>query len=68
MDTLTVFAGLFIVVAFIALWFLVYDEVAQQTGMKPPRLGAKARRFRRLYWIVLTAIVILLLVSFWLIG
>ncbi|MEE9489363.1 MAG: hypothetical protein V3V91_02885 [Thermoplasmata archaeon] len=56
--------GLFILVTFIAVWYLVYDEVAQRTGMKTPRFGAEARRSRRLFWLV-TALSVVSLVVAW---
>jgi hypothetical protein len=68
MTVCVVFAALFILTAFIALWYAVYDEVTQQTGMKPPRFGTEARRSRRRFWIVVTAIIITLLIALVMIG
>jgi len=59
--------GLFILVAFIAIWYLVYDEVAQRTGMKTPRFGAEARRSRRRFWLVIALVVVISLVLGWII-
>jgi len=62
MTVSAVTLGLFILVAFIAIWYLVYDEVAQRTGMKTPRFGAEARRSRRLFWLVIALTVFISLV------
>lgn len=67
MDALAVALGLFILFAFIAIWYLVYDEVAQRTGMKAPRFGAEARRSRRLFWLVIALVVVISLVLGWII-
>ena len=68
MDNLTVLAGLLIVVAFLALWYRVYDEVTQQTGMRHPRLGAEDRRWRTRFWLVFIAINALILIGWLLVG
>ena len=65
MTVSAVALGLFILVAFIAIWYLVYDEVAQRTGMKTPRFGAEARRSRRLFWLVTALSVVISLVVGW---
>jgi hypothetical protein len=68
MSVCAVTAGLFILVTFIALWYLVYDEVAQQTGMKAPRFGLEARRSRRLFWFFFVLITLLLVAGWILVG
>ena len=65
MTLYSVTVGLFILIAFIAIWYLVYDEVAQRTGMKTPRFGAEARRSRRLFWLVTALTVFVSLVVGW---
>ena len=57
--------GLFILGAFIAIWYLVYDEVAQRTGIKTPRVGMEAVRSRRLFWLVIAVIAVSSLVAGW---
>lgn len=57
--------GLLILGAFVAIWYLVYDEVAQHAGMKTPRFGAEARRSRRLFWLIIALTVVISLVVGW---
>lgn len=64
----SVTVALIILIAVIAIWYLVYDEVAQRTGMKTPRFGAEARRSRRLFWLVTALSVVSLVVAWILFG
>ncbi len=57
--------GMLILGAFVAIWYLVYDEVAQRTGIKTPRVGTEALRSRRLFWFVIAVIVVSSLVVGW---
>ena len=68
MTLYAVAVDLFIRVTFISIWYLVYDEVAQRTGMKTPRVGAEARRSRRLFWLVTALTMVSLVVGWILLG